>query len=84
MATSDDADGKHLENEQYHLGRDSWFTEGTEKREEHHAGPERTIHEPARETPVHEETDVLVVGGGPAGCAAAVAAVLFGAKVALV
>ena len=23
------------------------------------------MHEPARETPVHDETDVLVVGGGP-------------------
>ena len=84
MATSDDADGAHLENEQYHLGRDSWFTEGTQKPDEHDAGPERTIHEPARETPVHEETDVLVVGGGPAGCAAAVAAARLGAKVTLV
>ena len=84
MATSDDADGKHLENEQYHLGRESWFTEGTRKREERDGGPERTIHEPARETPVHEETDVLVVGGGPAGCAAAVAAARLGAKVTLV
>jgi hypothetical protein len=84
MATSDDADGKHLENEQYHLGRESWFTEGTRKREDHDGGPERTIHEPARETPVHEETDVLVVGGGPAGCAAAVAAARLGAKVTLV
>jgi hypothetical protein len=84
MATSDDADRAHLENEQYHLGRDSWFTEGTEKRDEHDEGPQRTIHEPARETPVHEETDVLVVGGGPAGCAAAVAAARLGAKVTLV
>jgi hypothetical protein len=84
MATSDDADGAHLENEQYHLGRDSWFTEGTEKPDEHDAGPERTIHEPARETPVHEETDVLVVGGGPAGCAAAVAAARLGVRVTLV
>jgi hypothetical protein len=84
MATNDGAGGGHLENEQYHLGRDSWFTEGTEKREGHDVGPQRTIHEPARETPVHEETDVLVVGGGPAGCAAAVAAARLGAKVALV
>jgi FAD dependent oxidoreductase len=84
MATSDDADGKRLENEQYHLGRESWFTEGTRKREDRDGGPERTIHEPARETPVHEETDVLVVGGGPAGCAAAVAAARLGAKVTLV
>jgi FAD dependent oxidoreductase len=78
-----ESDGRQLENEQYHLGRDSWFTEGTEP----HAQAERdlgTVHEPARETPVHEETDVLVVGGGPAGCAAAVAAARLGAKVTLV
>ncbi|MEN3278905.1 MAG: hypothetical protein V7607_45 [Solirubrobacteraceae bacterium] len=84
MATSDDADAAHLENEQYHLGRESWFTQGTQKPDEHDAGPERTIHEPARETPVHEETDVLVVGGGPAGCAAAVAAARLGVRVTLV
>jgi protein-L-isoaspartate O-methyltransferase len=34
----------------------------------------RTLTEPAREIPVHAETQVLVVGGGPAGCAAALAA----------
>jgi hypothetical protein len=81
----DDSSGRHLENEQYHLGRESWFTEGTQRAA--HAeqdGPQRTVHEPARETPVHEETDVLVVGGGPAGCAAAVAAARLGAKVTLV
>src|ERR1700722_13596991 len=33
-----------------------------------------TVTEPAREIPVHEETDVLVVGGGPAGTAGAGAA----------
>jgi FAD dependent oxidoreductase len=86
MATDDGADERQLENEQYHLGRDSWFTEGTQKAEEpdRSAIPTRTIHEPARETPVHEETDVLVVGGGPAGCAAAVSAARLGAKVTLV
>ena len=31
MATNDGADGSHLENEQYHLGRDSWFTEGEQR-----------------------------------------------------
>ena len=30
-----------------------------------------TIHEPARETPVAAECDVLVCGGGPAGFGAA-------------
>src|SRR5204863_1972740 len=74
------------DSERYHLGRESWFTEGTQRPgdSEEDRGPQRTVHEPARETPVHEETDVLVVGGGPAGCAAAVAARRLGAKVTLV
>ena len=42
------------------------------------------VFRPAREVPVFHETDVLVVGGGPAGFAAAVAAARAGAKVALV
>jgi len=44
----------------------------------------RTIDEPGRQTPVVVETDVLVVGGGPAGQAAAVAAARAGAEVTLV
>jgi hypothetical protein len=40
--------------------------------------------EPARAIPVFAETDVLVVGGGPAGTAAAVAAARVGADVLLV
>jgi 2-polyprenyl-6-methoxyphenol hydroxylase-like FAD-dependent oxidoreductase len=43
-------------------------------------GP-RAIHEPARETPVVAQTDVLVVGGGPAGLCAAVEAARLGARV---
>ncbi|MCX8033299.1 MAG: FAD-dependent oxidoreductase [Thermoleophilia bacterium] len=43
----------------------------------------RTITEPSRETPVFRETDVLVVGGGPGGVAAAIAAARNGAKVIL-
>ena len=46
--------------------------------------PAETVHEPAREVPVFAETDVLVVGGGPAGVAAAVAAARLGADVTLV
>jgi hypothetical protein len=46
--------------------------------------PNRTHHESARDIPVFAETDVLVVGGGPAGTAAAVAAGRLGADVMLV
>jgi hypothetical protein len=46
--------------------------------------PRLTVREAARETPVFAETDVLVVGGGPAGTAAAVAAGRIGADVMLV
>lgn len=42
------------------------------------------IQEPARRTPVYRSCDVLVVGGGPAGTAAAVAAAREGADVVLV
>ena len=42
------------------------------------------VWQPARKIPVFHETDVVVVGGGPAGFAAAVAAARTGAKVALV
>src|ERR687885_3070717 len=45
--------------------------------------PTQTYLEPAREVPVFAETEVLVVGGGPAGCAAAVAAARAGAEVLL-
>jgi len=44
----------------------------------------KTIVEPEREVPVLAETDVLVVGGGPAGTAAAIAAARLGADVLLV
>ena len=46
--------------------------------------PISTITEPQREIPVIESPDVLVVGGGPAGVAAAIAAGRAGAKTILV
>lgn len=41
------------------------------------------IHESARDVPVYHQCDVLVVGGGPSGCAAAYAAAKTGADVVL-
>ena len=41
------------------------------------------IEEPGRQVPIYHNTDVLVVGGGPSGCAAAFAAARAGADVTL-
>lgn len=43
----------------------------------------KAIVEPQQNIPIHLETDVLVVGGGPAGAAAAIAAARLGVKVTL-
>jgi len=45
---------------------------------------ERRIQEPAREIPVHADYDVVVVGGGMAGVAAAIAAARHSSRVCLV
>ena len=42
-----------------------------------------TIHEPARTAAVFRDCDVLVVGGGPSGTAAAIAAARTGAEIVL-
>jgi FAD-dependent oxidoreductase family protein len=63
---------------------DTWFVEGDAPTHAERDEPTATYSEPAREIPVHAETDVLVVGGGPAGCAAATAAARLGAQVTLV
>ncbi len=44
----------------------------------------QTIREKARDIPVSEEVDVLVVGGGPAGIMTAIASARNGAKTLLV
>jgi hypothetical protein len=46
--------------------------------------PDAFVEEAARSTPVYGSCDVLVIGGGPAGTAAAVAAARLGADVVLV
>ena len=42
------------------------------------------VHEPARRTPLLGEADLVVLGGGPAGLAAAVAGARRGARTVLV
>jgi hypothetical protein len=59
-----------------------FFDEG--KRRPRRPRPTQTFHEAARDIPVFAEPDVLIVGGGPAGTTAAIAAGRMGADVMLV
>ncbi|HEY1516156.1 MAG TPA: FAD-dependent oxidoreductase [Solirubrobacteraceae bacterium] len=76
------------EEESYHQGTASMSTGAALEHDDAFtpSAPKRplTVTEPARQTPVHAETEVLVVGGGPAGFAAALAARRAGAEVLLV
>lgn len=60
----------------------SVFKVEREPRRERRSGG--TVTEPAREIPVYDEVDVLVIGGGPAGTAAATSAARLGARTMLV
>ncbi|HUA02807.1 MAG TPA: FAD-dependent oxidoreductase [Solirubrobacteraceae bacterium] len=73
------------EEEAYHVGTAAMSTDAALTDAFTPAPPRvpRTVAEPARHTPVHVETQVLVVGGGPAGFAAALAARRAGAEVVL-
>jgi FAD dependent oxidoreductase len=71
------------EDESYHVGTASMSTHAAVDDAFTPAPPPRaplTVSEPARKTPVHAVTQVLVVGGGPAGFAAALAARRAGAS----
>src|SRR5438270_11920924 len=46
--------------------------------------PSRTIQEPARQIPIYGEYEVVVLGGGPAGIAASVAAARAGRRTLLI
>lgn len=71
MGTDDGAEGGRL-----------FFTSEifTTRRGAKRAPTGQVVREAAREVPVHATCDVLVVGGGPAGMAAAVAAARLGAR----
>jgi ribulose 1,5-bisphosphate synthetase/thiazole synthase len=46
--------------------------------------PSKSIEEPARQVPLHGEYEVVILGGGPAGIAAAVAAARAGRRTLLI
>lgn len=66
--------------EERHFFRSEINARNSERKLRHAHG---TVVEPARQVPVHEVCDVLVLGGGPSGVSAAVAAARTGARVVL-
>ena len=75
------------EEESYHQGTASMSTAAALDHDTFTPAPPPaplTVTEPERQIPVHAVTQVLVVGGGTAGCAAALAARRAGAEVVLV
>src|SRR5215831_5740265 len=81
QSSGDSGDGRWYEGEVEPPS--AWFAKRRQPRPRRDQHPGKHS-EPAREVPVHLETDVLVVGGGPSGCAAATAAARLGADVTLV
>jgi hypothetical protein len=69
-----------LTTEDRHFFRSDVNARQSERRQR---APHGHITEAAREIPVHERCDVLVLGGGPSGVAAAIAAARSGARVVL-
>jgi len=78
------SDGPGAANYSSSIGAEQGLESFGERGRKRPARPNKTFAEPARTIPVYAETDVLVVGGGPAGTAAAVAAARLGADVLLV
>lgn len=75
MSSTTDGDGGHL------MYKSGIFSQGRlERRPRPDLG---LIEEPARSIPIFRDCDVLVVGGGPSGTAAAIAAARTGAEVIL-
>src|SRR5215468_2946479 len=78
------SDGPAAVNLSSTIGAEQGLEQFGERSRARAARPQQTFAEPARNIPVYAQTDVLVVGGGPAGTAAAVAAARLGADVLLV
>src|SRR5262245_66222350 len=73
------SDGPGAANSSSSIGAEQGLEAFGERGRARPARPNKTFAEPARDIPVYAETDVLVVGGGPAGNAAEIAAARLGA-----